>query len=57
VIAAFHIADVELAKDLVARMKAGSRLTLRHDAGEAHFSLRGVTAALAAIEAQAASRN
>jgi len=57
VIAAFHIADVELAKDLVARMKAGARLTLRHDAGEAQFSLRGVTAALAAIEAQAASRN
>ena len=56
VIAAFHIADVELAKGLVARMKAGSRLTLRHDAGEAQFSLRGVTAALAAIEAQAATR-
>jgi invasion protein IalB len=53
VIAAFHIVDPALIETLVARMKAGRRLTLRHDAGEAHFSLRGVTAALAAIEAQA----
>lgn len=54
VIAAFHILDPALAETLLARMKAGRRLTLRHDAGEAQFSLRGVTAALAAIEAQAA---
>ena len=52
VIAAFHIADPALAEALVTRMKAGWRLTLRHDAGEATFSLRGVTAALAAIAAQ-----
>jgi len=55
VIAAFHIADPALAETLLARMKAGRRLTLRHDAGEARFSLRGVTAALAAIQPQAAS--
>lgn len=54
VIAAFHIADPALAETLVARMKAGRRLTLRHDAGAAEFSLRGVTAALAAIDAQVA---
>jgi len=54
VIAAFHIADPALAADLVARMKAGARLTLRHDAGEAQFPLRGVTAALAAIDVRAA---
>jgi invasion protein IalB len=54
VIAAFHIVDAALAEMLVARMKAGWRLTLSHDAGEARFSLRGLTAALAAIETQAA---
>jgi invasion protein IalB len=54
VIAAFHIADPALAERLVARMKAGRRLILRHDAGAEEFSLRGVTAALAAIDAQLA---
>jgi Protein of unknown function (DUF1176). len=57
VIAAFHIVDPALAETLVARMKAGLRLTLRHDARGAQFSLRGVTAALAAIETRMASRH
>lgn len=57
VIAAFHIADAALAGTLVARTKAGRRLTLRHHAGEAQFSLRGVTAALAAIETRMASHD
>lgn len=57
VIAAFHIDDPTLVVDLVERMKAGARLTLRHHAGEARFSLRGVTAALDAIDARADKPN
>lgn len=56
VIAAFHLSDPALAGELVQRMKAGRRLVLRHPAGEAVFSLRGVTTALAAIEAQGDKR-
>lgn len=50
VFAAFHIVDPAFIGTLVTRMKAGRRLTLRDEAGEAYFALRGVTAALAAIE-------
>jgi invasion protein IalB len=50
------ITDPAVTADLLARMRAGNRLTVRYTGGEAAFSLRGVTAALAAIEAHVAGR-
>lgn len=51
------ITDPALVADLLAQMKAGRWLELRHEGGAVTFSLRGVTAALAAIETQAGKQN
>ncbi|MEO1732875.1 MAG: hypothetical protein AAFR45_04490 [Pseudomonadota bacterium] len=46
----FSIPDREVAHGLIEDMKAGRFLTVRYTDGNATFSLRGVTAALTAIE-------
>ncbi|TDK48024.1 hypothetical protein [Antarcticimicrobium luteum] len=55
------IRDPDLALDLVARMKAGNRVTVTYAPlgegdGRASFPLRGVTAAMNAIEARVLAR-
>lgn len=50
VLFSFNITDPTLSAELIERMRAGRQLVIRYPGGEAPFSLRGVTAALTAIE-------
>lgn len=61
VIETIHLVDPDLTRDLVAAMRAGNRLTVRYlpigQDGLARFSLRGITAAMNAVEAHVQDRS